>query len=37
MEWWNVEPLVTIAQEAGCLGEDSRGRKENKKDILDPS
>lgn len=38
MELWNVEPLVTGAQEVGCLGEDSRGRKkESKKDILDPS
>lgn len=38
MEWWNVEPLVTTAQEVGCLGGDSRDREEDgKKDTLDPS
>lgn len=38
MERWNVEPLVTLAQEVGCLGGDLRGRKEeSEKDTLDPS
>lgn len=38
MEWWNVEPLVTLAQEVGCLGGGLRGRREeSEKDTRDPS
>lgn len=37
VEWWNVEPLATIAQEVGCLGEGSRARKEkSRKDTFGP-
>lgn len=37
VEWWNVEPLATIAQEVGCLGEGSRAQKEkSRKDTFDP-
>lgn len=38
VEWWNVEPLATVTQKVGCLGEDSRARKEkSRKDTFDPS
>ena len=28
VEGWNVDPLAAVAPEVRCLGEDSKGRKE---------